>query len=283
MRIRRLVSHGTLLLVIILALVGWSNAAAYSAIIVYGDSFSDNGNLYRLLGIPQPPYWNGRYSNGPVAAEDLATTFGVTLLDEAWGGATTGIGNVTDGGTTGSLGYDQLPGMTTSLNATKHSFPPVLVHNSLFVVWGGINDFATNGLTLLTADQAVSDMVAIVAALQAIGAKHILVPGIPDLGSTPLYRLQSKAGWANYISEYYNQHLRSALPSGVVYYDTATLYRKITANPAQYGLSNVTDACYINGTVCGQPYLYLYWDALHPTAHMHQIIAGEFALAGSGK
>lgn len=282
MRTRRFFSQAILLMVIILTLTTLASAGAYSAVIVYGDSFSDNGNLFRDLGVPASPYWYGRYSNGPVAVEDLAASLGVTLFDEAWGGATTGVGNVLDNGTTSTLGYDQLPGMTTAFNATRSSFPPGLVNNSLFVVWGGINDFSTNGLTLLTADHAVSDIVAIVTALQAMGAKRILVPGIPDLGFTPLYHLQSKAGWANYVSEYFNQRLRNALPKGVVYYDTATLYRKMTANPLLYGLTDATDACYSQGAVCGQPYLYLYWDSLHPTAHTHQILAREFFFAASG-
>ena len=99
-------------------------SSTYSKVIVYGDSHSDNGNVYRQLGIPGAPYWNGRWSNGPVAVEDLATSLRAPLADNAWAGATTGIGNLVDGGTTTRLGNHNLPGMTTSFNATKHSFTP---------------------------------------------------------------------------------------------------------------------------------------------------------------
>jgi cholinesterase len=283
MRVRRVFFQVVFLISFLLTMTLLANAANYAVIVVYGDSFSDNGNLFRVIGIPQPPYWNGRYSNGPVAMEDLAASLGVPLLDDAWGGATTGIGNFVDNGTTGTLGYDNLPGMTTTFNATKNSLPPALVRNSLFVVWGGINDFATNGLATTTADHAVSDVIAIVSGLQAMGAKQILVPGIPDLGFTPYYLGQSKAGLANFVSEYFNQKLRSALPKSVVYYDTASLYRKMTANPSFYGLTNVTQACYnAQGLVCSAPDQYLYWDSLHPTAHVHQILAGEFSTAVNG-
>ncbi len=283
MRVRRFLSQTVLLMLVLLAVTVLTGAGNFAAVIVYGDSFSDNGNLFRVIGIPQPPYWDGRYSNGPVAIEDLAASMAAPLLDNAWGGATTGIGNYVDNGTTGSLGYDNLPGMTTTFNATKNSFPPALVRVSLFVVWGGINDFATNDLTTATADHAVSDIVAIVSGLKAKGAKKILVPGIPDLGFTPYYLGQAKAGWANYVSEYFNQKLRSALPQDVVFYDTATLYRKMTSNPGSYGLTNVTQACYSPpGSVCPLPDQYLYWDLLHPTAHVHQILAGEFSTAVNG-
>jgi len=280
MRAQRFLSRAPVLLLALLALTTMASAGNYAAVIVFGDSFSDNGNLFRTLGIPQPPYWHGRYSNGPVAVENLAAALGAPLLDEAWGGATTGVGDVIDKGTETTLGYDNLPGMTTTFNATESSFPPSLVSSSLFIVWGGINDFATNGLTTMTADHAVRDIIAIVTALQAMGAKKIMVPGIPDLGLAPLYLAEGKGGYANYVSDYFNQELRRSLPPGVLYYDTATLYRKMTGSPFLYGLTNVHQPCYTNsGLVCGQPYQYLYWDLLHPTAHVHLILAHEFAIA----
>jgi cholinesterase len=282
-QIQRLLSQIVLLTIVLLTMTAVAGAGNYAAVIVYGDSFSDNGNLFRDIGIPQPPYWDGRYSNGPVAAEDLAATLGAPLLDDAWGGATTGIGNFIDGGTTGTLGSEDLPGMTTTFDATIGSYPPTLVRGSLFIVWGGINDFATNGLTTATADHAVEDILAIVTALQGLGAKKILVPGIPDLGLTPYYRGQGKAGWANYISDYFNQKLRSALPKGVLFYNTSSLYLEMISNPGLYGLTNVTQACYNpQGSVCHLPYQYLFWDSLHPTAHVHNILATEFFVAVNG-
>ena len=283
MQAQRFLCRMLLRLFLLVTLTALANAGDYAAIIVYGDSYSDNGNLFNDLGIPGAPYWNGRYSNGPVAVERLSSCLGVPLLDEAWGGATTGIGNVIDNGTTGTLGYDNLPGMTTSFNATIDSFPPGKVSSSLVVVWGGINDFATNGLTTLTADHAVSDIVALITTLQALGAKQILVPGIPDLGLTPLYQAEGKGGYANYVSDYFNQKLRVSLPPGVLFYDTATLFRKMIKNPGVYGLTNVTQPCYVvNNGVCQNPYQYLYWDLLHPTEHIHQILGHEFSLATVG-
>jgi phospholipase/lecithinase/hemolysin len=58
-----------------------------SRLVVFGDSLSDNGNLFKLTGSPQPPYWNGHFSNGPTYAEQLAQWLGVPLDDLAFGGA----------------------------------------------------------------------------------------------------------------------------------------------------------------------------------------------------
>src|SRR6202041_1516226 len=85
--------------ILLLAITPLANASSYSALVVYGDSLSDNGNLYAAIGYPPSPYFQGRFSNGPVAAEQLAVALGVPLLDFAVGGATSGIGNYVDKGT----------------------------------------------------------------------------------------------------------------------------------------------------------------------------------------
>ena len=74
-------------------------AGPFTSVIAYGDSLSDNGNLYQVAGRPpSPPYFNGRFSNRPVAVEDLAAALGAPLFDFAWGGATTGVGSYADNG-----------------------------------------------------------------------------------------------------------------------------------------------------------------------------------------
>jgi phospholipase/lecithinase/hemolysin len=56
--------------------IGGSTAAArpFDELIVFGDSWSDNGNARILsegLAVP-PPYFGGRFSNGPLWVERLA-------------------------------------------------------------------------------------------------------------------------------------------------------------------------------------------------------------------
>jgi len=58
-----------------------------STLVVFGDSLSDNGNLFDLIGFPQPPAWEGRSSNGPVYAEQLASFLHMRLDDRAFAGA----------------------------------------------------------------------------------------------------------------------------------------------------------------------------------------------------
>jgi cholinesterase len=253
--------------------VGFSltaGASSYSAIFAYGDSLSDNGNLFAAVGYPPAPYYNGRFSNGPVAVEQLAAQLGVPLFDFAWGGATSGIGNEIDGGTQTSSGVFHLPGMLAELAA--YPVPPALVPSSLFLVWGGANDFETGGSPTV----AASNIDSIVAALQAEGATHILVPGLPDLGLTPeFYGVAA----ATLYTEEFNAALLAGLPPGATYFDTFAFLNGVEANAAAYGITNVTTACFNGTTVCADPSQYLFWDDIHPTTSTDAILAAQFDVA----
>jgi phospholipase/lecithinase/hemolysin len=261
-----------MLAAILLALTSFASAGAYTAVIAYGDSLSDNGNLYAVSGYPPPPYWQGRNSNGPVAVEYLAKGLNSPLYDFAWIGATTGVGNYADGGTQTSFGAFNLPGMLPQVAGTISTIAP-FASSSLFLVWGGPNDFLTNGFSTATADTAVSNLLAIVGALQGAGAQHILVPGLPDLGLTPDYYGNSGA---TYLSLYFNQELTSLLPKGVTYFDTFGFMHQVVANPGAFGFTDVKDPCFNGVSVCPNPGQYLFWDGFHPTTAADEFLAGEF-------
>src|SRR3954462_11973986 len=79
--------------------VGLAVAGPFSNLVVFGDSLSDIGNISSATfgTTPGPSYYNGRFSNGPVYAETLATGLGLPALarstasgnDYAYGGAQT--------------------------------------------------------------------------------------------------------------------------------------------------------------------------------------------------
>jgi hypothetical protein len=62
----------------------------------------------------------------------------------------------------------------------------------------------------------------------------------------------------------------------------ATRFQEVTANPQNFGVANVTDAClsgnpFAPGTVCANPDSSIFWDATgHPTAVAQALIA-DFA------
>ncbi len=278
--------HGNLLTVVLLTALTIpvrAQAASLSSIVVYGDSLSDNGNLFAATGQPGAPYSAGRFSNGPVAVEQMATSLGAPLVDFAWGGATTGIGNQIDGGSPTGFGTYQLPGMLTEFNSTKQSITPYL--GGLFIVWGGPNDFLSPSPLDATPQQVVArgvgDIVSIVSGLKSLGATDILVPGMPDLGLTPYVRSQGPLAIvaATALTDAFNASLVSQLPAGVKYVDTDALLRSVVANPTAYGFTNVTDACFNGTSLCADPSKYLFFDDAHPTTQTSALVAQEFIAA----
>lgn len=269
----------TILIVPVLlgGLVTLAEASPITSVVAYGDSLSDNGNLFALVGMPGAPYFQGRLSNGPVAVEDLAASLGVPLVDFALAGATTGLGATPDGGTPTSIGSFSLPGMQTQFALTQGTLAPYL-SSGLFVVWGGPNDFLSPSPLDPTIpeqiNRAVSDVVDLVLDLQGLGAQRILVPGMPDLGLAPQFQAQAPQFTA--LSAAFNTALQASLPAGAIYFDTFGFLHTVVANPAAYGLSNVTAPCFDGTTVCADPAQYLFWDGLHPTAVGHELIAEGF-------
>ena len=273
----------TLFLVAVATLVisGAAGAASFTQVVVLGDSLSDNGNLFAATGIPPAPYYQGRRSDGPVAVEYLAQRIGAPLLDLAWIGATTGIGNYGDGGSPDSFGAFNLPGMTTVFQQTFVLNALPVDPNALYVVWGGSNDFF--GLTNpadagLFISRAITNILTLVGSLQSLGAQHFLVPNLPDLGRTPEALADPAVSFfLTSVSAQFNGTLHSALPAGVRYFDTFGIMTDILADPAKYGLTNVTSSCFDGTTVCSDPSQYLFWDNVHPTTVGHGILGNAMA------
>jgi phospholipase/lecithinase/hemolysin len=277
---RQYITRTCSLLIALFALSTFALAGTFDGVVVYGDSLSDNGNLYGAIGYPPPPYYMGRFSNGPVAAEYLAGDLNVPLTDWAWGGATTGIGNIVDGGNQTQLGLLGLPGMTTSYLQTKGMITQQMAQNSLFMVWGGADDFTANGLSTHTADVGVADLIGIVDGLKSLGVQHILVPGMPDLGVTPEYVKNGLGQQGSALSAYFNTRLVAGLQgTGATYFDTYSLLDAIVADPQKYGFTNATDPCFDGVNVCSDPNDYLFWDDIHPTTKAHALLAADFEQA----
>ena len=127
------------------------------------------------------------------------------------------------------------------------------------------------------------------------GARNLAVLNVPDLGGTPRARgLETgTVQVASYLSALYDQQLGVALRPllGAVnlhVIDAFGLLDGAIANPALFGLTNVTDPVWAgnytdpsSGTLHASGAAadtYLFFDSLHPTAHGHAVVA-SFAQA----
>ncbi|ACJ00798.1 autotransporter domain-containing protein [Rhodospirillum centenum] len=258
---------------------------SYSSIVVFGDSLSDTGNLPAPLR-PGAPYVGGRFSNGPVWAEQLGTLRGTPVQSVALGGARSGRVQPID-----------LQFQLDQYLAAR----PQLSGDALYAVWIGGNDYlayASNpvGDPFQVVGTTVGNTVAGATRLIQAGARNLIVLGLPDLGSTPGVAANGSAAaaQASQITDVHNANLQQAVRSlragtgaSITYVDIGALIRSVVADPSAYGLSNVTVPCLGTSGPTGAcatadaAAATLFFDPIHPTVTGHQGIAqyvnGTFA------
>jgi outer membrane lipase/esterase len=277
-----------------------ASASLYDSLVVFGDSLSDSGNNTIVIGsnpgqtitgntyVPSQTYGSGVYSNGPVWASDAAAKLGVPLTPSLAGGTNYAYG----GATTGPAGN----GFPFSLltQATQYLATNTVSANALYVIAGGGNDAraalgaiaACSGVCLgptvaATASQYAANVGAIVDALQAGGAQHIIVWNTPNLGLAPAVAAAGASSLGTFLANSMNAALAAQLAGepGVATFDIFGLGTSIALNPGAFGFTDVSNACgAIVGANCDT---YAYWDGIHPTAAAHAVIADAF-LAVSG-
>lgn len=277
---------------------------------------------------PPPPYANGRLSNGPVAAEVLWSLFNPSLppLRPSLAG---GTNYALSGATSGLVNFNPLNpsvppslqpaftnlGAASQLSTFLSQSPSFDPDTSLFVLWFFPNDVlfwqstgALGGLDAGTAlggppvvigtgpaavpsliQNGIGNIATAIAALAGAGATEFLVPNMPDLGLTPLFRNNPNPAVPaafSALSSAFNTALDPALVqlqaslSGIEIerFQTDDLLAAVLADPASYGFDNVSQPCFNGalGTLCSDPDRYLFWDDFHPTAAGHRLIGSRF-------
>ncbi len=258
-------------------------AGFYTQIVAFGDSLTDTGNVYDIFGnlAVGPPYYQGRFSNGPVYVERLAERLEIATPSPSRLGGT----NYAHGSAQTGTGIVNLfvPNISTQVSSYLAS-PQTIIPQQLFVLYGGANDFlASQNNPSVPINNLSSD----ISALRARGATSFLVPNLPPLGLTPANRGGASEMRLNDLAVAFNVGLEAELSRlesslGVTIYrlDTYGLVQDAIANPTAYGLTNVTNAAYnaTSGNVVANPNEYLFWDTLHPTATAHRFL-GDRAFA----
>ena len=254
-----------------------------SQIIVFGDSLSDTGNAYiaTLHGkAPSPPYYDGRFSNGPLWVEDFAATFGLATPPALSGGTDFAVGGAKAGSSADRLPYQA--DLYLLLSIFSRSDP-----RALFVVFGGGNDVrsALNkpdpARRLAHAALSIRQMIE---HLAAHGAVNFLVPNLPDRGLTPAARTRGTAESETTLTLAYNAGLEAALRDlpdrlhiNLVRVDFWTAVARAFAEPQRLGFTDITEPCLVHDTAgyrqCAEPGHYVFWDDIHPTERGHRFLA----------
>jgi outer membrane lipase/esterase len=231
----------------------------YSGLVVFGDSLSDTGNA-------------GRYSNGPVWVEVIAQRLGTPLRPSRAGGSNYAVG----GALTHGRPVDLRGQVARHLADRGGQADPSALH----IVFAGANDLLTGGCVRgrdTAARTAAAALAASVADLADAGARHVLVPNLPDIGYAPVVRLQGPAcvAEAGRLTRVFNEALEERLRQvdarqklTVRRLDVHELTERLMADPQEAGFRDVETPCL--GTRCDG---LLFWDHLHPTTAAHETLA----------
>ena len=263
-------------------------ADSFHAIYVFGDSYSDVGNISFASGgtVPGPLYYNGRFSNGPIWVDHIAGAYGLTLTPSLQGGTDYAFGGAK---VTANV---PIPGINESIPSVGEQVLAYLrQHNgkadphALYIVTGGGNDIldAPAG----TSPQDLGDFIAYellgsVEYLELAGARHFLVPNLFDVGKLPDAQLSGISSFATATTKVVNQKLSLYLleafgPETHIYRsDAYDWLQGVFTDSSHFGFTDLTDPCLVTTPTpsrCSLPYLYLFWDADHMTLVGHTMLA----------
>lgn len=240
-----------------------SYAAPFEKLVFFGDSLTDNGNLYRILLklIPKsPPYYKGRFSNGPTWAEGVGRHYDEKYKTSykiyALGGATAIYHPPTDKFIS-----------PTTLNAQLDSYflDTTLQDKSktLFAIWIGGNDYIFD---LRTDPETLSSKVTEKTAesinkLIKKGAQNFLVLNLPDITKSPLGRGRIESPRFELLTKLHNEKLIKAMEAikqnhpqvKIIFMNVFDMFNDVIANPEKYNekynghITDTTTACWKGG------------------------------------
>ncbi|MEA5538475.1 SGNH/GDSL hydrolase family protein [Limnoraphis robusta Tam1] len=290
--------------------VGVHNADAISFnsishIYAFGDSYSDNGAARQITtaavnsGVPGAFIFprldvydsDGRWTNNPglTSVEVLAKQENLQLTNYAVGGAKSGNGNLSTW-----LDQYQNTGLFGQIEQYKTEVNRVADSQGLYFIFISTNDllerFFNNqtGSVEALAAAAINNIVSGVSELAVVGAQQFFVVNSTDLAALPLFEEYSEE--ATKFRDVINKSLPGQLDTlnkqlgvEVALYDHVAISNKIRSSPEAYGLTNINDACQLVYSAdelkpgCSTPNNYYYFDEIHPSRRVHQIIGEDMA------
>ncbi|ORY29478.1 hypothetical protein BCR33DRAFT_842526 [Rhizoclosmatium globosum] len=260
-------------------------------IIAFGGGISDWGNFYKKYNMaypPSPPYFEGRYSNGPAWVEQFAELLNnATLLDNAFIGACADVSNAKNATIVGTeIPAADQPDQQQQFEIFKQSEGYVKLQDGATLVtidsgsedliyFGGSSPTPNQAQMAEKANEVAGIILQFVQTLATFGAKQIMVSSLPPLDLMPFTNKDlSRAEVLKTLVDGFNDGLQKGIgqlisnfPAVQVYFsDVSSLYRQYKTN--KY-FPHPDDACITrngnNFTICDNPDDYAFWDDYHPT------------------
>ncbi|CAO3654416.1 unnamed protein product [Mucor fragilis] len=268
----------------LVALSASAVSATVDRVVVFADSYTDNGNDYEHSQFPpSPPYYEGRFSNGPTWLEYVAKDVSIPVENHGYGGATTDVADA----------YSKFNGWTVpGLKQQVATLESSGTADSLYIIEIGYNDLNSiinpdqyNVVNKNYTYQKVGQNV--VSAVKDIvtkyHAKDFAFFNVAPFDKWPVIKDADKPKAKKMIDDY-NDYVEGEIKKiagiNTTFYDLHSWLEEKIANPAPLGLSVTNGPCAWgigNTTACDDPDKHFFWDSYHPEAKVHKAW-GEWAL-----
>lgn len=279
----------------------------YSGFYSIGDSLSDNGKLNGIIPFA-PPSLDGRFSNGPVWTELLASQFtaaGSQSINLAIGGAhATGPDLGAAAGANRLLTLQGQVGQLADIGALGGIASG---GNPLVSVWMGANDLFDILDPLISASfnaiDAANAVEAGIRSIATLGAQFdsFLVVNLPDLGRTPAFStllgdplgLGAVSAAATALTDAFNAQLATNVQRlrgdgfDIMTFDANALFADVLdgnldGDLAVFAGMDLRNPCTVSVTdpsfpSCNDPDQRLFVDGVHPNSIAHGVIADRVA------
>jgi phospholipase/lecithinase/hemolysin len=256
----------------------------YDAIYVFGDSYCDVGNIWAATShtIPlSPPYFQGRFSNGPIWVEHVASAWGLPMQPSLLGGTDYAVGGafVTSAQVTPQGTIPSVP-QQVALYLSQHGGKAD--PKALYVIEGGGNDIlgAKGGSPQALGGQIALGIAESELLLRFAGARNFLIPNLLDVSLLPAGKANAAFDSAATVAT--NNSLNSLLRfeqliEGIRInrLNIFSLFQDIAGDATHFGFTDITNPCLnpVTLTVCSDPDHTLFWDVEHPTEFGHAFFA----------
>ncbi|KAL5231589.1 hypothetical protein ABZP36_030365 [Zizania latifolia] len=309
------------------------------AVFAFGDSTMDPGNNNRLSTLARadhPPYGRdfpggvatGRFTDGKLITDYIVSSLGIKDLLPAYhaNGLTVADASTGVSFASGGSGLDDMTAsnaMVSTFGSQVSDFQELLGHigtprsaeianKSLYVISAGTNDVTMYFLLPFRAtdfptvdqysDYLISTLQSYIQSLYKLGARKLMVSGLPPVGCLPVQKSLQGTGSGsgcvveqNEAAERYNGKLKKALATveaaspgaKIAYVDIYTPLKDMATQPKKYGFTQVSLGCCGSGMMemgalctsdlpqCQSPSQYMFFDSVHPTQATYKALADQ--------
>jgi len=258
-------------------LVAHAVTPTYDAIYVFGDSYCDVGNIFIATGGVEPaspPYYDGRFSNGPIWIEHVAGGMHLPMLPALAGGT-----DYAFGGAFATAPQGSIPSVPQQVELYLSEHGGKADPKALYIIGGGGNDIldATGGSADALGFKIATALAGSELLLRQAGAKHFLIPNLFNVGLIPAGQANATFDLAavTAANKYLNDLLAlEDLLEGIriLRLDVFDLIQSLETDPTHYGFTNITTPC-LTTVICSDPDHTFFWDVHHPTVFGQDMFA----------